>query len=147
MITTKSRYALRAMVELASRYGTEPMAVEDLADDETLSPKYLAFVMGLLKTAGFVIGRRGPGGGYTLAKDPSKITVLDIVEALDGSGLGVPCIDTPGVCNRESRCETKAVWHELSDSMTRTLHRFSLADLIRHTHAELHGEKGDGRDA
>jgi len=142
MITTKSRYALRALVELAVEYGSGPIPVEEMAADETLSKKYLATVMGLLKTAGFVNGIRGPGGGYVLAKHPSRITVLDIVRELDGTDIGVPCVDQPGVCEQESRCETKVVWDALRDSMTDTLRQFSLADLVRHTN--IRREKAEG---
>jgi len=133
MITTKSRYALRALVELAAGYGSGPIAVEDMATDEMVSRKYLATVMGLLKTAGFVTGIRGPGGGYVLAKHPSQISVLDVVQELDGTDIGVPCVERPGFCDREPRCETRIVWDALRDSMKRTLRGFSLADLVRHS--------------
>lgn len=131
MITTKSRYGMRAMVQIAKEYGENPVSIDDIAQEQSLSDSYLFTVMSMLKAAGLVRSVRGRDGGYVLRRRPSKITALDIVTALDGPLSEVPCIEAPGSCGREQNCETKRLWEAVHGAMAAELRRSTVADLLK----------------
>lgn len=127
MVTTKSRYALRAMIILATHHGLGPVSVEKMAGRENVSEKYLSMVMGMLKTAGLVGSQRGPHGGYYLRKPPDQITAYDIVDAMDGTQTGIACVDSPKTCKNEIDCAARSVWNDASMAYTAALQRNTLA--------------------
>ena len=128
-VSTKGRYGLRIMVELAMRQGTGPVLVTTIAQSQSLPAKYIHVLVGGLKAAGLVTAVRGPNGGLELARDPGRITPLDIVEALEGRLSAVDCTQEPGVCARAGDCVARDVWCELAAAMAEALGRHTLAEL------------------
>ncbi|HLO67266.1 MAG TPA: Rrf2 family transcriptional regulator [Holophaga sp.] len=140
-VSTKGRYGLRVMVELALREGTGPVQVTAIASSQDLPPKYIHVLVGGLKAAGLVTAQRGPSGGLELAREASRITVLDVVEALEGPVRPVDCGEGPEACRRSGDCVTVDVWRELGEAMEGALRRHTLADLAER--ARTRGETGN----
>ena len=132
IFTTKAGYGLRAMVQLAKNYSKEPYSLSKISKLEGISLAYLERLMAALKKKGLVRSIKGAKGGYILAKSPSKITVLEVVEALEGSTASFYCV---GKKNRKaccpSKCATKDVWFRLQGAIDKTLKEVSLRDLIK----------------
>lgn len=133
-ISTRGRYALRAMVDLAQHGGDGPVLRQELAERQEISADYVAQLFGTLQAAGLVEGVKGPGGGYRLARDPAKITAADVVQAVEGPLAVVHCA-LPGpneepACDRVDRCVTHLLWKQLSEAMKGVLNAVSLEDLV-----------------
>jgi Rrf2 family protein len=128
-VSTRGRYGLRIMIELAVRHGSGPVLVPDIAASQELPVKYVHVLVGGLKAAGLVTTLRGPGGGLELARDPAHITPLDVVEALEGRIMTVECTQEPAQCSRSSDCVARGVWCEMAQAMAQALSRRTLADL------------------
>ncbi len=109
-LSTKGRYAARIMVYLAIRQGTGPVTKYQIAEAEELSADYIEQIMVRLKAAGLVLSHRGRKGGFTIGKDPAKISLGDVLSAVEGSIRPVPCLDT--YCKREASCPTRPVWEK-----------------------------------
>ena len=126
---------MRLMVELAKHFGLGPLSLRTIAESEDLPEAYLEQLAASLRGAGLVKGKRGAGGGYVLARQPSEIRAGDIIRALDGpiapqicSAEGDPVSD----CARQPFCDTHVVWQRLRDSMVAALDGITLQSLIRH---------------
>ncbi len=130
-ITTKVRYGMRAIVELAEMASDRPVRISELAERQKLSVKYLEALMVKLRNAGLVESTRGKNGGYELAKNPEQITAFDIFDALDESLELVPCICEDKICDKESFCGTQQIWKDLSGSMKNKLQAIKLNNLMR----------------
>ncbi len=128
-VSTKGRYGLRIMVELAVRHGSGPVLVTAIAQSQQLPPKYIHVLLGGLKAAGLITAVRGPNGGLELAREPGRITALDVVEALEGRVAAVDCTLEPGSCGRAGDCVTREVWCDLAAAMEESLRGHTLADL------------------
>ena len=121
-LSTKSRYGVRAMFDMAYHAGTLPAQIKDISRRQEISPRYLEQIFQDLKKAGLLKSRRGPQGGYSLAKSPEEITVEDIVLAAEGELLLVNCVkglrkdaDTPSPsCEHGAHCITQPLWAEAS---------------------------------
>ncbi|MCD6497522.1 MAG: Rrf2 family transcriptional regulator [Deltaproteobacteria bacterium] len=137
-LSTRTRYGLRALVELAAQNGKGPVIARSIAENQDISKKYLDNIFTSLRLAGLVRTVHGATGGYLLAHPPESITVANVIMALEGEISPVDCIDHPDLCNRSSECVTRPVWEELRDAM--------LAVLERHTIAELAQEYRDKQD-
>jgi len=135
-LTTKSRYGTRAMIDIALNQEKGPVSLKDLAYRQGVSLKYLEQIIPSLKAAGFIRSIRGPSGGYTLAKNPRQIKVLDIIKALEGSLSPVDCVDMPKICPRVKECATFEIWKEVHDAINEILSSRTLEDLT-----ELQREK------
>jgi Rrf2 family protein len=120
---------MRVMLDLALADGPGPVRVKEIAERQQLSPKYIEHLISTLKTAGLLRSRRGMHGGYTLAKPPAKIKLLEIFTLLEGSTRLAGCLEEPGSCPRERRCATRTVWAEIADAMTGVLESTTLEDL------------------
>ena len=130
-ISTKGRYALRLMIDLACRPGSEPVSLKDVAEQQEISLKYLEQIAGLLGKAGFVRSVRGPQGGYRLARPPEGYTVGEILRLTEGSLAPVSCLEDPeNLCERCSQCGTVDFWSGLYAEINRYIDRFTLADLV-----------------
>lgn len=128
-LTTRTRYGVRLLFELALHYDQGYIQLNDIAKAEAISEKYLEQIVSFLKSAGFVQSQRGAQGGYVLARSPGSITMNDIVEKLEGTPYVVDCVDG-GDCDRTSVCVAKNVWRKLSDAMKSTLSSITLADMV-----------------
>ena len=130
-ISTRGRYALLAMVDLALHDSEGAVLRQDIADRQEISANYIAQLFRELRTAGLVNGVRGPGGGYRLAREPEAISAGDVVRAVEGPVALASCA-APGsesTCNRVGRCPTHGLWRRLSTAMTQLLDSATLQEL------------------
>ncbi|QGT99379.1 Iron-sulfur cluster regulator IscR [Candidatus Syntrophocurvum alkaliphilum] len=130
--STKSRYGLRAMIEIASNENNDPIPSKTIAQRQDLSVRYLEQLLLPLKQAGLLKSIRGSQGGYILGKKPSEITVLDIIRVLEGPIAPVDCVNesSPEKCNRFESCVTKNIWYKVRDCVTDILNSYTLKDLL-----------------
>jgi Rrf2 family protein len=133
-VSTKSRYGVAAMVDIAQQFGKGPVALRSVAQRQQVSEHYLEQLMSPLRNAGFVRSVRGAQGGYVLAKDPTSITVGDIVRAMEGPIAPVDCLlaekgrDNP-YCDKTKDCIRRNIWLKMGESITEALDSISLASL------------------
>ncbi len=130
-ISTRGRYALRLMLQLALCEPNKPISIKDIAAKQNISGKYLEQIISVLNKAGFVKSERGPQGGYSLKMKPEKYTVGMILRLTEGSLSPVACLDDEnGVCEREPQCATLEVWKKLNDAINSVVDGITLADLV-----------------
>ncbi len=131
-LSTKGRYGLRAVIDLARYAKEEPVSLAAVAERQNISISYLEQLIAKLKKAGIVKSTRGAQGGYTLAKAPEEISVGDILRALEGNLNPVDCVEANGdtTCAASDFCVTKYVWKRISDSINETVDAIFLSELI-----------------
>jgi len=129
-LPTKVRYGLRAMVALASHEGKKPVFLKSIAGSQDISRSYLDALFAQLRSAGLVRSVRGAAGGYSLARPPEKISVLDVLTVLDGKPALVDCLDQESACDRTSICPTREVWDSVRDAIESILTGITLKDLV-----------------
>ena len=129
-LSTKSRYASRALIELALQYGGDPVKLKDIANRQDISLKYLEQVMFPLRVGGYVKTQKGSKGGYLLARSPESITLLEIVESVEGSVSPVECAKNPQYCERAEKCPTHFAWVGLKEAIEKELGKTTLANLV-----------------
>ena len=129
-LSTKGRYGTRALLEIALHEGNSPVQLKDIAKNQQISLPYLEQLIRPLIAGGYIRSTTGPKGGVTLAKDPSGIKMLDIIQLYEGSLALVACIDNPDLCDRSSYCVTRDLWSDLKDAMSEVLVSKTLQDLI-----------------
>lgn len=129
-LSTRSRYGVRAMVDLALYYGQGNVLLKDIAKRQGISNKYLEHLLTSLKVAGLVKSIRGAHGGYLLAKPPAQIRLSQVIKVLEGSIAPVECVDDPKTCPRTELCVTRDVWREIKRAMDEILESISLKDLV-----------------
>lgn len=128
-LSTKGRYGTRATLDLAMYQDNGPVNLKDMAERQAISRRYLEHLMSRLVTAGIVRSVRGRSGGFVLAREPSEITLAEVVEALEGPINVVECTSDPSTCNRASGCVTRDIWDEVSRIITHHLASITLDDL------------------
>ena len=128
-LSTRGRYGLRAMLDLADGFGTRPIPMGDIARRQGLSRKYLHALLAGLKDAGLVRAVRGAHGGYELSRAPGEIQVGEIVRAMEGDLAIVDCLGNEDKCSRIPDCAARKLWSELNHAMAGVLDRFTLADI------------------
>lgn len=128
-LTTKGRYAVTAMLDLALHYDQGAVTLSDIAKRQGISLSYLEQLFAKLRRNGLVDSVRGPGGGYNLAHDPAKISVADIVLAIN-ENIDVRRCAGKANCDGDERCLTHELWESLSDRISDFLSGISLADLV-----------------
>jgi Rrf2 family protein len=129
-LSTKGRYGVRLMLDLAAHYGEGPVLLREISQREDISEKYLWHLINPLKTAGLVNATRGAHGGYELAKAPNEITVKDIFEVVEGPICLVDCVDKPATCKRSDFCIARDLWGDASRVLAETLAKATLASLV-----------------
>ncbi|OVE73433.1 hypothetical protein BVX93_01620 [bacterium B13(2017)] len=129
-ISTRSRYGLRLLINLAINYPVKPLLLKEIASNEEISEKYLSLIILPLKGAGFINSTRGAHGGYLLTKSPSEITVYDAINVLEGNISIVECVLHPQICQRLSVCTTRNFWCELNETIISKMKSVTLQDLI-----------------
>lgn len=135
-ISKKSKYALRALFELARRYNQGPVLIAELSERQRLPKKFLEFILLELRNQGILGSKKGKGGGYFLARDPSTISIGEIIRSLDGPLAPVPCVSqsayrTCEECENEATCGIRALMQDVRDATVQILDRESLADALR----------------
>ena len=128
-LSTKVRYGVRAMIDLAQHQSDKPVLVKMISERQEISKKYLESLLASLKAAGLLRSIRGAKGGYLLARDPAEITMEMIVSALDGPPILVECVTHPELCDRSSACSAHGLWEQMTKSLQKTLSNTTLADL------------------
>ena len=130
-ISTKGRYALRMMIHIGEKGAGAVTTLREVAEDQSISVKYLEQLVSSLTAAGLLQGHRGARGGYSLARPADQITAGDIIRASEGSTAPVACLeDGFGVCPRQDVCETLAFWKGLDDVIDGYLDGVKLSDLV-----------------
>ena len=130
-LSTRTRYGVRLMVSLALNYGQNPVFLKDIAKDENISEKYLSLIIIPLRRIGLVSSIRGAHGGYNLAKEPSQITMKEIVNVLEGDCSLVDCVNNPSACPRVPICATHDVWAMIGGKISETLNSITLDMLAK----------------
>ncbi|MDO4292829.1 MAG: Rrf2 family transcriptional regulator [Eubacteriales bacterium] len=130
MVSTRGRYALRVMIDLAEHNNGKYIPLKDIADRQDISEKYLESIVKSLTKAGMLEGLRGKGGGYRLTKSADQYTVYDILKQTEGSMAPVACLeDGARGCERNSCCSTLAVWEGLDKLIRDYLEKITVAEL------------------
>ena len=129
-LSTKGRYGARLMLDLALHYGQGAVLLKDVAQRQEISEKYLGHLIPPLKAAGLINSSRGAHGGYILAKPPQKITLDEVLRAVEGSLALVECVNAPKVCHRVSFCVTRDIWEEMGEKMIEVLESNTLQDMV-----------------
>jgi Rrf2 family protein len=129
-ISTKGRYATRAMMDLASHYDEAPIPLRDISHRQGISLRYLEQIVSPLIAGKLIGSTRGPRGGIRLAKPPEKIRLIDIIQLLEGPIAPVECIENPRVCARAKSCATRDIWTDLARAMCGVLESTTLQDLV-----------------
>lgn len=130
-ISTRARYGMRAMLDIASHGDGGLVLLKDIAARQEISKRYLEHMMTQLRNRGLVVSERGASGGYRLARDPADIRLDEIFEALEGEIAPVECVRDSSACGRADDCVTRELWCEVADAMRSVLHGQTLADLER----------------
>ena len=130
-LSTRVRYGLRALVELAEMQKDVPVLLDSVASRQEISRKYLDAIFSRLRSAGIVRSSRGAGGGFQLTRPPDQITLADVYSGLEGSIHLVDCVDRGHQCGYRDLCPTWEVWADLSELMRDFLDSITLADLVR----------------
>ena len=131
LVSTKGRYALRVMVELACHNREEYVPLRTIAQQQGISEKYLESILTVLSKAGAIDGLRGKGGGYRLNREAKNYSVGEILRLVEGTLAPVSCLDcTPNKCERAASCRTLPMWEKLNTLICNYLYSVSLADLI-----------------
>lgn len=130
-ISTKGRYALRLMLDLALNNTGEAISLKDIAKRQAISDKYLEQIISILNKAGYVRSIRGAQGGYMLRKEPKEYTVGMILRLTEGTLAPVSCVEDENVeCDREDSCVTYIVWKKINDAINDVVDNITLQDLV-----------------
>ncbi len=137
-LSTRSRYGLRLLVELAMAPEDTTMFLGEIAKQQDISEKYLSKLVIPLRGANLIISRRGANGGYMLARDPKDITMKEIVEALEGELFPLDCVKDPEICSRNPRCASHDVWVDLHNTISEYLNGITLDSVVDKYRKKLH---------
>ena len=139
LISTRGRYALRVMIDLAEHPSEGYIPLKIIAERQEISEKYLESIIKLLVKARFVSGLRGKGGGYRLTKSPEQYTVGSILRLTEESLAPVSCLEHGAVpCKRKDECRTLSLWQGLDRVITDYLEQITIADLLKTGTCESH---------
>ncbi|MFB0564355.1 MAG: Rrf2 family transcriptional regulator [Candidatus Aminicenantaceae bacterium] len=134
-LSTKGEYASRAILELALHYPKGPLHIRDISSAQDIPERFLEQILLSLKRAGCLKSKKGPQGGYYLSRDPSEITVAEVIRAMDGPLAPIDCVSVIAheVCSRENYCGLKWLWKEVRDSVAEILENTTFMDLAERT--------------
>ncbi len=130
-ITTKGRYALRIMMDLAMHNNGSFISLKDIANRQEISNKYLEQIIAMLNKANFLETARGNNGGYKLARDPSQYTIGDILRATEGDLKPIYCLTEDGECDKKGNCKTYSFWKGLDETVNNYIDSKTLEDIIK----------------
>ena len=131
LVSTRGRYAIRVMIDLAEHMNGKYIPMKEIADRQDVSLKYMTKIMQALTKSGMLDGQHGKGGGYKLNRDPEEYRVGDILRLAEGTLAPVACIDeTDCKCDRSFECRTRPMWNELDKLISEYLDGITIADLM-----------------
>ncbi|MCD6300296.1 MAG: Rrf2 family transcriptional regulator [Dehalococcoidales bacterium] len=128
-LSTKGRYSIRAMIDLALHSDEGPILIRDIAKRQRISERYLEQLFIPLRITGLVRGIQGAHGGFILVKPPAEIRLSEIIRATEGSMAPVNCVDEPRLCSQSSVCQTRYVWAKIKRAIDKVLESTTLQDL------------------
>lgn len=132
IVSTRGRYALRVMIDLAEHQGDGFIPMKSVAERQGISLKYLEQILPVLKKAGLIEGVHGKGGGYRLCRKPNEYTVLEILELTEGCIAPVACLEPDaGVCEKAASCRTLPLWSELNELLRNFFRNKTIQDLMK----------------
>ena len=132
MISTKGRYALTTMIDIASHYdGVTPVSIKEIADRQNLSTKYLEQIIALMVKGGFLRSIRGARGGYLFTRPVQDIRIGDILDAAEGTLSPVDCVKDQNPCTRSASCPTFPLYKEIDEAIYQVVNKYSLADMLQ----------------
>ena len=130
-ISTKGRYALRIMIDLAENINQGPIRVRDIASRQGISEKYLEQIIAMFNKAEYVKSIRGAQGGYLLTREPKEYTVGMVLRLAEGSIAPVSCVDdTPSECERRDKCVSAKLWQKMNHAVNEVVDNTTLQDLL-----------------
>jgi Rrf2 family protein len=129
-LSTRTRYAVRAIIELAQNDSNKPLQLKIIAQRQDISVKYLEQLMAVLRSAGFVRSIRGSKGGYVLAKAPNQIKLNDVLHRLEGTVATVECVEHEDYCSRSADCAARYLWMQVEQAIDKVLGAITLQDLV-----------------
>ena len=129
-LSTRTRYGIRAIIELAMNYGNGPLQIRLIAQRQDISVKYLEQLMTILRSAGFIRSIRGSKGGYLLANQPSQIKLNEVFDALEGNVTTVECVEDNNYCDKTADCIARQVWSQVQQAIKSVLQSITLQDLV-----------------
>jgi Rrf2 family transcriptional regulator, cysteine metabolism repressor len=129
-LSTRTRYAMRAVLELAENYGKGPLQTRVIAKNQDISVKYLEQIMAALKSVGLIRSQRGAKGGYILANPPEKIKLSDIFDVFEGTVVTVECVSNDKYCDKSGNCIARQIWAEVQRAVRNVLQGTTLQDVI-----------------
>lgn len=142
-VTTKGRYALRAMTNLATKDSDKPVPIKQIASEEDISPEFLEQIFFRLKKTGIISSVRGPGGGFRLEKSPDDVSAKEILDAV-GEGLEIaPCMGDDE-CERSQDCSVHGVWEEASELILSYFENLKLSRIMEMNSSPAAGKMLDG---
>jgi len=140
-LSTRGRYATRALLDLALNQREKPVSLKDIAQRQQISLPYLEHLITPLIAAGIVRSTRGARGGVLLARPPEEIRLSEVIQLLEGSIAPAECVNNPGVCMRSEFCATRDIWGELKKAMNGILEATTLQALAERQKGKEHSEK------
>mgnify|MGYP002561456459 CR=1 FL=1 len=140
MISTKGRYALRIMADVAQHDGEMPVSVREIAQRQDISGKYMEQIISVLTRSGLLRSVRGAQGGYMLARPPQAITVGEILRVMEGELASVDCLEEASVCDKACACPTRLVWQKIHTGVNAIVDGITLADMLN-DYAQMRGEE------
>jgi Rrf2 family protein len=129
-ISTKGRYGLRILIDLANHDNGKPRLIRDIAQAQQISEKYISRLVIALRRAGLIRSVRGVNGGFHLAKTPEEITLLEVLEVMEGPVAIVECVAAVK-CDRRSRCGVRSIWQQLNDNIRTMMSGITLAEILK----------------
>ncbi|HSV99705.1 MAG TPA: Rrf2 family transcriptional regulator [Sedimentisphaerales bacterium] len=130
-LSTRTRYGMRAIIELAQHEGKRPLQLKVIAERQDISVKYLEQLMSLLRSAGFVRSVRGSKGGYVLAHPPDQVRLSEVFRCLEGPVTTAECTEDDSYCGRSADCAARQVWIRVEAAIQGVLGSITLSDLVR----------------
>lgn len=129
-LSSKCRYGIRAVIEIAKNYQSRPTKRKEIAASQNLDDSYLENILIDLKNKNIVAALRGAKGGFVLKRAPEDITLLQVIESLQGDLSPAECLNTPSVCERTDSCVTRPVWQRMKDAQEDVLKNVTIKDLM-----------------
>lgn len=129
-LTTRTRYGIRAILDLAKNFKNRPVSIKEISERQNISHRYLENIFHDLKNSGILESSKGKGGGFYLAKPLKDITVLGIIEILEGEVAIVECLSEGFFCDLYNVCPTNKMWKKLNDSLRESFAQVNLGDVF-----------------